>query len=147
MALTRDYDTLTTAYKNLLEKSEDSRVAADLERRQIGEQFRVLEPARVPARPVGPIRLKVNGIGLGLGLFLGLLVVAVLEVRDRTFRSETDITDVLSLPVLALVPLVETARDRAVQVRRRRLLSTAVAATVLCAGVVFWRLQLWKHVM
>jgi polysaccharide chain length determinant protein (PEP-CTERM system associated) len=147
VSLTRDYETLTTAYKNLLQKSEDSRVAADLERRQIGEQFRVLEPARVPARPVGPARLKVNGIGLGLGLFLGLLVVAVLELRDRTFRSETDITDVLALPVLALVPLVETTRERAVHVRRRRLLSTAVAATVLCAGIVFWRLQLWKHVM
>jgi chromosome segregation ATPase len=50
MQLTRDYDTLQTAYKGLLAKSEESKVAADLERRQIGEQFRARSPSWSKAR-------------------------------------------------------------------------------------------------
>ena len=49
--LTRDYQVLKTSYDTLLAKREDSKVAADLERRQIGEQFRILDPAPLPARP------------------------------------------------------------------------------------------------
>ena len=49
--LTRDYSTLQAAYTSLLTKREDSKIAANLERRQIGEQFRILDPASLPERP------------------------------------------------------------------------------------------------
>ena len=147
IALTRDYETLTTSYRDLLQKSENSKVAANLERRNVGEQFRVLDPARVPVLPVGPMRLQINAIGFGVGLALGLLVVGLLEFRDTTFRSESDVMDALALPVLALVPLVQTAAD----VRRLRRLRLTVAGCVLAAAAsaaaVFWRLQLWQHLV
>ncbi len=147
LVLTRDYDTLQDAYKDLLTKSEESRVAADLERRQIGEQFRVLDPARVPVAPVGRLRLKANGIGVALGLLLGFGTVMLLEMRDTSFRTEAEVLDVLVLPVLALVPFVETETDRK-RVRRRRLMvSSAVVLAGTAAGYVFWAMQLWKFVM
>src|SRR5207244_11436075 len=52
--LMRDYDTLRDSYKSLLTRKEESRTAADLERRQIGEQFKILDPAREPETPVSP---------------------------------------------------------------------------------------------
>ena len=58
--LTRDYDTLQTTYQSLLAKREDSKLAANLERRNIGEQFKVLDPARVPERPFSPNRLMIR---------------------------------------------------------------------------------------
>lgn len=147
VSLTRDYETLTDTYRDLLQKTENSKVAADLERRNVGEQFRVLDPARVPVRPVGPVRLQINGIGLGAGLALGLLAVAFLELRDRTFRAEADILDVLALPVLALVPRVDTAADKK-RLTRIRLAVTAIAvASTASAAYVFWSLRLWKHIM
>ena len=54
--LMRDYDTLQKLYTELLSKSEESKMAANLESRQIGEQFRILDPARVPQRPFSPNR-------------------------------------------------------------------------------------------
>jgi len=54
--LTRDYDTLQKLYTGLLAKSEESKMAANLESRQGGEQFRILDPARVPQRPFSPNR-------------------------------------------------------------------------------------------
>ena len=70
-SLTRDYDTLQKVYADLLSKREQSKVAANLERRQIGEQFTVLDPARLPEKPFSPNRPLVLLIGLIAGLVLG----------------------------------------------------------------------------
>jgi polysaccharide chain length determinant protein (PEP-CTERM system associated) len=146
IALTRDYETLKTAYQQLLAKTEDSKVAADLERRQIGEQFRILDPARIPVRPISPNRRMINGLGALLGLLLGVGIVAALELRDSSLRTEADVASVLGVPVLALIPIVETPADVA---RRRRRRVYASATAVFGAGVsgyVFWAMRLWKYV-
>jgi polysaccharide chain length determinant protein (PEP-CTERM system associated) len=146
-ALSRDYETLQNAYRQLLTKSEESKVAADLERRQIGEQFRVLDVARVPVRPVSPNRLQVNAVGVGLGLFIGLGLLALIELRDSSFRSEADVFSSLALPVLAVVPYVESDEDRSRAVRRRWLVSVGATVAISAGGYVFWAMKLWKHVV
>jgi len=146
-SLTRDYDTQLTAYKDLLAKSEQSKIAVELERRQIGEQFRVLDPARPPVRPIGLRRLQVNAIGAAVGLIIGIFLSALLEFRDTTFQTDRDIIDIVGLPVLAAVPLVVTVSDRQ-KVRRQRRLTAAVVVTVLiAAGSFAWALQLWRYLI
>jgi len=147
ISLTRDYETLKTAYQKLLAKSEESKVAADLERRQIGEQFRILDPARIPVKPISPERLKINIAGAALGLFLGVALVALLEVRDSSFRTEAEVVTLLSLPVLAQIPVVDSAADLRVRRRRRLLSSAASAMVVLVSGYVFWAMELWRYVV
>lgn len=142
-ALTRDYDTLQASYRELLNKSEASRLAVDLEKRQIGEQFRVVDPAGVPVRPISPVRIQINGIGLAIGLVLGLGLAALLEVRDASFRTDTEVGRVLSLPVLATVPTVLTEAERIAR-SRRRLAVAAAAMTLVCgAAYVFYAMRLW----
>ena len=51
--LTRDYDTQQLAYRELLTKSTAAQVAANLEDQDIGEQFRIVNPALVPVHPAG----------------------------------------------------------------------------------------------
>jgi hypothetical protein len=74
---------------------------------------------------------------------LGLLLGAFMELRDSSFKSESDVTSVLSLPVLALVPVVASERDR--RARRLRRLALNVAGTLLVVAsvalVIVWRLQ------
>jgi polysaccharide chain length determinant protein (PEP-CTERM system associated) len=116
--LTRDYSTLQATYASLLAKQEDAKVAANLERRQIGEQFRILDPASLPARPHNQQqRLAVLVSGAVGGLALGLLLVGFLEYRDTSFNCEDDVLRTLSLPVLALVPRVDS--DSEGSARRR----------------------------
>ena len=109
--LNRDYATLDSAYKSLLAKREDSKVAANLERRQIGEQFKVLDPARVPERPFSPNRLRINLMVSLAGLAFGIGLVGLLEYRDSSFKNDRDIARVLQLPVLALVPMMRSDRE------------------------------------
>jgi polysaccharide chain length determinant protein (PEP-CTERM system associated) len=144
-ALSRDYDTQQAAYKDLLSKSEQARVATNLERRQVGEQFRILDPARVPTTPVGPKRLQITAIGTVAGLALGVLLAGLLELRDSTFRTELDVVEVLSLPVVAVVPYVSSDADLARARRRRLLFSTAAFFVFSVAGYVFWSMKLWRY--
>src|SRR5204862_7879742 len=78
---------------------------------------------------------------------LGFVLAALLEFRDRTFRSAKDIQDVLQLPLVARVPFVMLAADGS----RRRRFRIMAAATVLLLSVVgvcvLWVLQLWKFVV
>jgi polysaccharide chain length determinant protein (PEP-CTERM system associated) len=134
-ALMRDYDTLRSIYTDLLGKREASKVAANLERRQIGEQFRVLDPAKRPEVPFSPNRKRVSAMGAAAGLALGLGLVVLLELRDRSLRSEDDIVAVIGLPVLATIPRMFGEAER----RRRRFVwsgSAAALTIVLVAAVV-----------
>jgi uncharacterized protein involved in exopolysaccharide biosynthesis len=69
------FEVLQERYKGLLERRENARSAASMERRAIGEQFRVLEPAQVPDRPVGPSRASVNVFGALTGLMLSTVAL------------------------------------------------------------------------
>ena len=142
--LTRDYGTLQASYAGLLAKRQESQLAENLERRQIGEQFRVLDPASLPQRPFNfNARLAWTASGAIAGFMLGLLIAAFLELQDSSFKSEDDVMRALSLPVLALVPVI--ASDREKRARRWRTLALNVAGTmVVLASVgvlIAWRLQ------
>jgi polysaccharide chain length determinant protein (PEP-CTERM system associated) len=139
--LMRDYTTLQNSYQDLLAKREQSKMAANLERRNIGEQFRVLEPARVPGRPFSPNRLQIHLAGLGAGLALGLLLVGFLEYRDSTLSLEDDVTRLFDLPVLAVVPVMISQTDRLANQRRRHLfftVATVVVILVSAAALALW---------
>jgi polysaccharide chain length determinant protein (PEP-CTERM system associated) len=146
ISLTRDYDTQQLAYKELLAKSGAAKVAVDLEEQQIGEHFRIVDPATVPVHPLPSIRGRVNAAGLGIGLIFGFAVAALLEVMDTSYRSAADVNDVLSMPVLASIPYVETGGER-----RRRLGRTVALAGIglvgaVGAGYLVWSLKLWKSI-
>ena len=145
-ALTRDYDTQAAAYKDLLMKSEQSKVAVELERRQIGEQFKILDPATPPVRPTGIQRLRVNAGGMAVGLMLGLCLAALLEFRDTTFNNNDDVVGVLRLPVLAVVPELVNAGQRRREWQRTIAMSAAGVCVVAAAAYGGWLMALWKFV-
>jgi uncharacterized protein involved in exopolysaccharide biosynthesis len=140
--LTRDYSTLQATYSSLLQKQEESKLAANLERRQIGEQFKVLDPASLPERPFNQAkRIGALAGGAVSGLLIGLLSVAFLEYRDSTFRTEQEVSRTLALPVFALVPKAKYEPE--VRAARRRKWVAALAGAFVfllgsAAAVFFW---------
>jgi polysaccharide chain length determinant protein (PEP-CTERM system associated) len=145
-ALTRDYDTLNDQFVSLLQKSQAAGVALDLENRQIGEQFRVVDAPRVPLRPISPMRPAISAGGLFAGFVVGGLLVLLLELTDRSLKSEADVEQVLALPVVAVLPMIVTENDRRRARTRGQLATAAGFAAVAGAGYVFWVMQLWKFV-
>lgn len=135
--MNRDYETLQELYKSLLSKKEESKIAANLERRQIGEQFKLLDPARIAEKPFSPNRMRLNLMGMGGGLAISLLLVGLLEYRDRSFKTDAEVTRVLALPVLAVIPLMRTAAEQKWAWRRRVVLALGFGTTVAaCLAIV-----------
>jgi capsular polysaccharide biosynthesis protein len=109
----RDSESLAEDSRFLESQPQDSAVAANLQRRQIGEQFRILDSASLPERPHNQNqRLGLLVGGPIAGLALALLLLGFLEYRDSTFACEDDVLRVLSLPVLALIPNMDGDRRK-----------------------------------
>jgi polysaccharide chain length determinant protein (PEP-CTERM system associated) len=119
--LTRGYQTALDSYSELLKKRDDSEMASNLERKQEGEQFRVLDPANLPDKPSFPNRPLFALGGLGGGLALGLGIGFLLEMKDSSFKTERDVEFALHLPVLAMVPEIEpmSTKNREMTAKRK----------------------------
>jgi uncharacterized protein involved in exopolysaccharide biosynthesis len=128
--LMRDYSTLSAFYTSLRQKKEESKISANLERRQAGEQFSLLDPARMPEKPFSPNRPQINGFGMAAGLCLGIGLIVLLEYRDSSFKTDDEITALLSLPVLAVVPLMRSDDDRQRARKRRLAMNVGLGSTV-----------------
>ena len=101
--VTRDYQTAQQFYDDLLNKMNQAKMGTDLEKRQQGENFKVLDEPNLPETPTFPNRLVFVLGGLVGGLALGLLIVALIEYRDTALRSERDIWSFTRLPTLAVI--------------------------------------------
>jgi polysaccharide chain length determinant protein (PEP-CTERM system associated) len=123
--LTRDYQSAQAFYDDLLKKSQQSEMSTDLERKQEGEQFRVMDPANLPERPTFPNRPLLAGGGFALGLALGIGLVILFEYRDKTLRSELDVLAALKLKTLAMMPDINEPLKKASWRERRQLKRTA----------------------
>lgn len=105
-ALTRDHETALTFYNQLRAKKSESEMATDLERRQQGEQFRIMDPPNLPEKPTSPNRPLLTSAGLGFGVVFGCSLAFLMDMRDRTLRSERDVEQYLQVPTLVALPWV-----------------------------------------
>jgi uncharacterized protein involved in exopolysaccharide biosynthesis len=135
--LNRDYSIISRQYADLLAKREESTLTANMERRQIGEQFTLLDPARLPSRPSSPNRPRMNLMGMAAGLAIGVLLVGLLEYRDSSFKTDDELTRVLQMPVLAVVPLMQSEQERRRATKRRIVVSGLLGSLVLgCLAIL-----------
>jgi hypothetical protein len=129
--ITRDYETTRELFRSLLSKRGEAEIAADLEQRQKGEHFRIIEPASLPDRTAGPNRLRLLLIGLVLAVGAGGIAVVLAEHVDTSYRSVEEVRGSAPVPVLSTIPRIVTERDRRRTLRQRRLSTAAVAVGLL----------------
>ena len=81
-------EVLRATFKDLSAKVEEARMAAKLESQQIGEQFKVIDGARLPERPITPDWRKYLGIGASSGAALGVLLFFGAPSRSARSRRK-----------------------------------------------------------
>jgi succinoglycan biosynthesis transport protein ExoP len=129
----REYDAAQDHYKHLADRNFSASMAADLEIRQKGERFEVVEPAQVPYKPTSPDRPMLNLMGLAAGLAFGFVSALFLEIIDLSLKTEQQVVSQVGAPVFCEIPWLPTP----VETRRRRLRTNYARAGCAALAVVY----------
>jgi polysaccharide chain length determinant protein (PEP-CTERM system associated) len=111
-ALTRDLETLKERHQLVLKKTFEADLSQKVGAHQADDRFRVLDPATLPTRPVGPRRGLVFVAGLVASVVLAVGAGwGVDRVIDTSLHSARSAEEALGVPVLAVVAEI-TVPDR-----------------------------------
>jgi polysaccharide chain length determinant protein (PEP-CTERM system associated) len=133
-ALNRQYEHLYRSYQDFSNRLQKASVQADLERRQLGEKFRILESAEPAREPSSPNRFLLLSLGTIFGLALGAGAGLIIETTDSSMHTTNDLQTALGIPVLVSVPKIMLEADRAA--RSRRILRESLAAIFVVVFVL-----------
>lgn len=133
-AVSRGYEESKSNYNSLLQKQMQSQLATSLERRQQGEQFRVIDAPSLPTKPssVNYLRLSLGGLAAGLALGVGLTIL--LEMVNVRVRQEKDLAGIVPAGILVGIPHLSTPGEAQFRLLRRwREFGFAAALLLLVA--------------
>ncbi len=118
--LTRDYEVYQKTYQHMRERMERAKVTQRLGTSDEGTKFKILEPARLPLRPVRPNLVRIFFLSLLLGIFVGAGIAFIVEYLDQSFISAEDLQAALELPVVGTISTIVTQGDLNVKRQRRK---------------------------
>jgi polysaccharide chain length determinant protein (PEP-CTERM system associated) len=133
--ISRTYDITLRKYQDLLAKGLESQLSENLEKKQKGEQFDILDPANFPIKPLRPNRPMIILLGLMGGLAGGILLAFVWDNLDTSFKRADEIAGIVNLPVLATIPALMT-RGSVLDQRRSQGILVFASIAVLAVGLV-----------
>jgi len=139
LEISRGYEESKANYNSLLQKQMQSQLATSLERRQQGEQFRIIDPPSLPLKPSAPNHLMISIGGLLLGIVVGIGLAALLELTDARVQQENDLKDLVPIRVLVGIPHLSTPGEQGRLTRFRWMERGAVAAMfiLILAGNIY----------
>jgi len=118
-------------YDDLMKKFMEAKVAHGLEKGQMGERFTLIDPARLPEKPVKPNRPAILLIGLVLGIGAGVGTASLQETTDKSARSPEDLAKKFPFPVLAEIPEIITLQDERRRKKRLKIIAGGVVLSFI----------------
>jgi len=133
--ISRGYDIKLKKYQDLQGKSHESQLSENMEKKQKGEQFQVVDQANLPQAPVAPNRLFIllGSFGAGLAVAFGLAFVQ--DNFDTSFKRAEELREYAGVPLLATIPSV-SSRANVLEQRRSQRILVLVSGLVLVVGIV-----------
>jgi polysaccharide chain length determinant protein (PEP-CTERM system associated) len=127
-ALNRDYMNIQAQYNTAVGRLSQADAAAQIEALSKGEKFTVVDAATVPNNPAKPDRLIISLGGTGAGMVLGMAVILLMEILNRSVRRPKDIVRAFGITPIVTIPYLRTPGET---MRRR----SAFAAGMMVAVV------------
>jgi polysaccharide chain length determinant protein (PEP-CTERM system associated) len=133
MTLNRDYQNIQASYSSLLNRKLEAEIAVNMERKQKGEQFSILDSARFPKEPISPNMKRLFMLVLMAGLGIGAGLIFLLDYFDTSLKNPDEFESDLGLSVLATIPKVYQKKD----IRLKRLNRVFTGVSLLVAVCLF----------
>ncbi|PIR15181.1 MAG: hypothetical protein COV48_15800, partial [Elusimicrobia bacterium CG11_big_fil_rev_8_21_14_0_20_64_6] len=90
---------LTTEVNNIVQS-----LKTELSGQLQGNNVRIIDPPKLPVKPIRPRKALALVFGLLGGLILGIFTALIIEMLDQTVRTHEDVERKLGLPFLGLIP-------------------------------------------
>jgi polysaccharide chain length determinant protein (PEP-CTERM system associated) len=133
--VSRSHDITLKKYQDLLAKGLESQLSENMEKKQKGEQFQIVDPANYPQKPARPNRPIIILAGLFLGLIAAFGLAFALENLQLAFKRADEFEAYLDIPVLVTIPAIAT-RGRILQRRRSQRALVLASVAALLIGVI-----------
>ncbi len=131
ISLKRDYDNIQKTYSSVLTRKLEADIAVNMEKKQKGEQFRIIDPARRPNKPISP-DMRVIFLGCLLaGLAVGGGLVFVLEFFDNSVKKSATFQNRMGISVLMVMPVIESQTRRNLRRLNNGFSACAVAVSIV----------------
>lgn len=129
--MARDAKVNESIYNMLLQRLETAKITQRLEASKQGTRYTVLDPPRLPLKPIKPNKFLVLIIGVFLGASAGFGLVLLMEFSDHSLLGIDEAKEFLELPVLGGISKILTEDDIAMTRQRNRYRTTVFAAVSL----------------
>jgi len=136
-ALNVERNNLQAKYDDLMKKYMETKVASGLEKEQMGERFTLIDPPRMPEKPVSPNMLAIVLIGFILGIGSGVGTASLKEYSDHSVRSAEALTQATGITVLASIPEILTSHDIQ-RIKRRRITFIVSIVLLIIVGILIF---------
>lgn len=130
-SLQRDYSNIQTVFNSLLDRQLEAELSVNMEKKQKGEQFRILDHARLPEKPISPNVKMLFLLSIASGLGIGAGIIFLLEVFNTSIRREEQIEKDLGLKILAIIQPLKMPYDKT----KKRIERIAFACFTVYAAI------------
>ncbi len=138
-AVLSDYNLSKRNYEDLLNKKTQSELASNLEQQQQGQQFRIVDPPTLPAKPTRSKRVAMSLGGIAGGLLVALGLAILIELRKASFYTEEEIRRRFEFPFVLGIPELRSATEVRQCVRWRAVewASGSILVLVVLAAEIY----------
>ena len=111
LSLKRNYENIQETHNSLLHRKLEADIASNMEKRQKGEQFRIIDSARLPDKPISPDMKKLFLMCVAAGLACCGGLIFLLNFLDNSVKKPETVPDKLGIPILAVMPTIKHHKD------------------------------------
>lgn len=134
LIIERDYDNMQKAYDSLLNRKLEAEIAVNMERKQKGQQFKIIDPARTPFRPFKPDMKKLFLVSIAAGLAIGGGLILAFEFLRPVFKVASEVESYLGVEVLSTIPSIQSARS--IVLKKVNNVMTVTAMLLIAALII-----------
>lgn len=110
--LTRDYEQLNEHYQELVRQNLRAESAQSLENQLKGSQFKIVDMAHYPERPIEPNFKKIMVMMIAMCTAIGGALALAIELINSSYRDPVKLETTLGLPIVCAVPVLYTRKEK-----------------------------------